>query len=180
MRKIKQLKSGETAPQFDAKDIYNKDVSFIAQDKWTLISFHRYASCPFCVVRTHDLIEAIDEFQANDIDIISLWPSSKENMLKFIGSEKAPFPMVADIKKLIFENYGVTKSSKFSLIRLIRYPKMVWKAMRTRYKHEIIDADRYLLPAEFLVNPSGEIVIAHYGQHYADHIAVDKILRFKS
>ena len=38
-----------------------------------------------------------------------------------------------------------------------------------------IDADPKLMPASFLINPSGEIKMAYYGKHYADHAKVETI-----
>ncbi|AWV98303.1 redoxin domain-containing protein [Arcticibacterium luteifluviistationis] len=173
-----RLKVGDKAPVFATKDIRNHKVTPFHANKWTLISFHRFAACPFCVLRTNELISRYDEFGENDIDIISIWPSSAESMLKVGEHATTPFPLVSDEQKVIFEQYGVTKSSKSSMFKLLLHPKLMVDAMKlkSKLKDEEPDTDKALLPAEFLVNPEGEIVMAHYAEHYGDHVAVEDLL----
>lgn len=173
---MKRLKIGDTAPQFISKDLKDKEIVFDKSENWTFITFQRFAACPFCNMRTNELINSYDELQKNNVDIISFWPSSKENMDKFVGSRPSPFPLVLDPSKEIYEKYGVTVSSKSSMLKLMMHPKLLLQGMKNKYKNEVVDADMFLLPAGFLINPEGKIVIAHYGTHIADHLAIDKIL----
>ncbi|WP_341224378.1 redoxin domain-containing protein [uncultured Arcticibacterium sp.] len=178
---VARLKVGDKAPNFTTKDIRNHKVTPFQANKWTFISFHRFAACPFCVLRTNELIRRYDEFGENDIDIISIWPSSAEKMLKVGEHVSTPFPLVSDEKKVLFEKFGVTESSKSSMLKLFLHPKLVWEAnkLSKTLKDEEPELDHALLPAEFLVNPKGEIVFAHYAEHYGDHVSVDKLLSFR-
>lgn len=175
---INRLKVGDKAPYFATKDIRNHKVTPFHANRWTLVSFHRFAACPFCVLRTNELIQRYDEFGENDVDIISIWPSSVEKMLRVGEHVTTPFPLVSDEQKEIFEQYGVTKSSKSALLKVLMHPKLVWEVTKKsrNLKNEESDADKGLLPAEFLVNPEGEIVIANYGEHYGDHASVEELL----
>lgn len=175
---ITRLTVGDKAPSFTTKDIRNHKVTPFHANRWTFISFHRFAACPFCVLRTNELKRRYDEFGENDIDIISIWPSSAENMLNVGEHQSVPFPLVSDEKKIIYEQYGVTKSSKSAMLKLFLHPKLMVDAMKqkAKLKDEEPDIDKALLPAEFLVNPEGEIIMAHYGEHYGDHLAVEDLL----
>jgi peroxiredoxin Q/BCP len=167
---------GDFAPEFSTKDILDNKVSFPATDHWTFISFHRFATCPFCVLRTRQLMNSYPLFEQSNVEILSIWPSSKSNMLKYIGKENSPFAMIADPQKKIFEKYHVTESSWLSAIKLIMNPLLIYNALKGMFKEIEIDSDPNLLPAEFLVSPSGEIVISHYGKHFGDHLPIHQIL----
>jgi len=174
-----KLIKGNKAPEFITEDIQNKSVDVFESSKWTFLSFHRFAACPFCNMRTHELIQACDSLQAMDINIISVWPSSTENMLKFVGNETSPFPLVSDVEKVIYKKYGVTKSSKPAMLKLLVRPNLVMKAMKYKYNDQVIDADMALFPAEFLINPEGIVKVAYYGKHFGDHLPVEKILALR-
>ncbi|MCU0431775.1 MAG: redoxin domain-containing protein [Cytophagaceae bacterium] len=168
------LQIGQTAPGFVARDIYDNEIT-LAKDKFSFLTFHRFAACPFCVLRTRELIKAYPLFEQHQIEIISIWPSSKDNMLKYAGSEKAPFAMIADDKKKLFEKYLVVEKSGRSVFKLLWHPLLIWRAMHSTYRNMRVDADPRLLPTEFLVSPQGEIVIAFYGKHYGDHIDIQQL-----
>ncbi len=170
------LKIGDLAPKFEIEDIFGNEVSVSETYEWTYISFHRFASCPFCVLRTRELINAYSLFEQNNIQIISLWPSSKSNMLKYVGQELPPFPLVADSKKEVFQKYHVSKSSALSVFKLLANPKIILKALKGRFKNIDVDADPTLLPAEFLISPKGEIVISYYGKHFGDHQSISLVI----
>lgn len=170
------LKNGENAPAFKITDLKGKKTEVPVAGKWTFVSFHRFAACPFCVLRTHELIKASTSFSENNIEIISLWPSSEKNMKKFIGSNNTPFSLIADPEKKIYKKYGVTKSSMLSLIKLFIRPALLINTLKHMYINMKIDSRPDLLPAEFLINPEGKITIAHYGQHYGDHLPIPEII----
>ena len=170
---------GQTAPNFAIKDIHSTKVSLL-QNKYSFISFHRFAACPFCVLRTRELIKAYPLFKQNNIEIISIWPSSTNNMLKYVGTENTPFPMIADDKKELFKKYHVLKSSGLSALKLMLHPAHVYKALKGKYKNMEVDADPNLLPAEFLVSPKGEILFTYYGKHFGDHVDIQQILSIAS
>lgn len=170
------LSAGDSAPKFRTTDILDREVIPFQSGKWTYISFHRFAACPFCVLRTRELIEAYPLFAENHIEMVSIWPSSKANMLLYVGQEKPPFPLVADVRKAIYKQYHVTNSSWMAGLRLLLHPRIIIRALKGKYKKVVVDADPNLLPAEFLVSPAGEIVRAFYGKHFGDHLAISEII----
>ena len=173
------LQIGETAPNIAIKDIHGIEVS-LPQDKYSFVSFHRFAACPFCVLRTRELIKAYPLFEKHKIEIISIWPSSTSNMLKYVGTENTPFPLIADSKKELFKKYHVVKSSSLSVIKLMLHPAHIYKALNGKFKNIEIDADPNLLPAEFLISPNGVILFTYYGKHFGDHVDIQQILRIAS
>ncbi|WP_130734504.1 redoxin domain-containing protein [Flavobacterium sp. J27] len=170
------LQKGDKAPKFSAKAIINAQQIELKSGQWTYLSFHRFAACPFCVLRTRELITNYKHFQEKNIEIISIWPSTIQNMLQYVATETAPFPLIADPKKGIFKQYQVTRSSHLAALKLLFHPVLIYKALKGKYKKITIDADSNLLPAEFLINPEGILVMAYYGKHYGDHLPIEQIL----
>ncbi len=170
------LKSGDLAPTFNTTDIYGNHITPFQDGKWTFLSFHRFAACPFCVIRTNELIQNVEKFSEHSINILSFWPSSRETMRRFSDDYQAPFPLISDEKRKIYTKYGVTKSSKLAAFRLLLHPALALKALKHKPKNEELEIDQALLPCEFLVNPDGKVVLAHYGKHYGDHLTLAALI----
>ena len=174
MRKV--IHVGDTAPGFQGMDVWGNSTSIPVTDKWTYLSFHRFAACPFCNLRTNELIQNYERFQEQKVEIVSLWPSSKENLLQFAGDEKTPFPLISDQNKRIYKAYGVTISSFAGAIRLLLHPTLVFNAIKNKRDGIAFDADQNLMPASFLINPDGIVTMAYYGKHFGDHPKIQAIL----
>lgn len=175
MRKI--IEAGDTAPDISATDIWGRKVSIPANDKWFYLSFHRFAACPFCNLRTNELIRHYELFREHNIEIVSIWPSGKNSLLRHASSERPPFPMLSDKDKSIYKEYGVTGSSFMGGVRLLLHPKLIFSAIRGKHKNIEVDADPKLMPASFLVDPNGIIQLAYYGKHFGDHPEIESILQ---
>ena len=171
------LQSGDLAPTIDTTDIWGSPAISPKAEKWTYVSFHRFASCPFCNLRTNELIRTYSLFQENDIEIISIWPSSTTNMLKYVGSEQTPFSLVSDPKKRLFEQFGVIKSSRLGALKLLLHPKLVVDALKIKHKKMEIDSDPNLFPAGFLIDSNGIVQLAHYGKHFGDHALINELFQ---
>lgn len=104
--------------------------------------------------------------QANEINVSSSLIMGKQEIIVFTAqaTKYAAERLADEIEK--------------SKLRLLFYPKLVKKAMEYKYDNPEIDGDSNLLPAEFLIDPKGNIAIAYYGKHYGDHIKIDKLINF--
>lgn len=165
------------APLFSGEDIYGKTHRFTFTEGWTFISFHRFAACPFCNMRTHELIKNFNRFKMNDIKIISLWPSSRKEMSKISGNEEAPFPMLCDADMEIFKKYSVIDKSMLGFVRLMLHPKIFMASMKHVTRHTKLNDNIKLMPANFLISPAGKLELVHYGKHFADHIELEDIFK---
>jgi len=174
MRKV--IHVGDTAPILQVTDVWGKTVSIPDSEKWTYLSFHRFAACPFCNLRTNELIRNYERFQQNRVEVVSLWPSSKDHLLQFAGDEPTPFPLISDEKMQIYKAYGVTESSFVGAFRLLLHPKLMVGALKSRRKDIDFDGDPKLMPASFLIDPEGRVKMAYYGRHFGDHPDIQTIL----
>ncbi|WP_366936864.1 redoxin domain-containing protein [uncultured Sulfuricurvum sp.] len=61
---MSRLEEGKSAPWFKAKSFQGDDINLDAyRGRYVLLSFYRYASCPFCNLRVHESIQKRDCFQ---------------------------------------------------------------------------------------------------------------------
>ncbi|MDR7127673.1 peroxiredoxin [Algoriphagus sp. 4150] len=171
----RMIKVGDTAPVIQTTDLWGHKISVPANDKWIFLSFHRFAACPFCNLRTNELIRNYELFEKHTIEVISIWPSDKYKLLNHAGGEKSPFPMLSDENKSIYKAYGVTESSFIGAVRLLLHPQLIVNAIRNEHKNIEVDADPKLMPASFLVDPDGIIQMAYYGKHFGDHPTIESI-----
>lgn len=176
MRKV--IHVGNTAPAIQEVDVWGNSLSIPATDKWFYLSFHRFAACPFCNLRTNELVKNYEIFQEKNVEIVSIWPSSKENLLQFPGDGTTPFPLISDQNKRIYKAYGVTESSFSGAIRLILHPKLIFNALKNKHDGIAFDADPKLMPASFLIRPDGIVKMAYYGKHFGDHPKIQTILNY--
>lgn len=177
MKKI--LKVGDTAPDFQSTDLWGDKISVPDNDKWIYLSFHRFAACPFCNLRTNELIRHYKLFEKHNVEVISIWPSDKDSLLRHAGSEKKPFPMLSDENKDIYKAYGVTESSYLGAIRLLFHPQLIVNAIKSTHNKIEVDADPKLMPASFVVDADGIIQLAYYGKHFGDHPKIESIFQCK-
>ncbi|GAA5024941.1 hypothetical protein GCM10011506_08940 [Marivirga lumbricoides] len=173
----RMLKQGDIAPAISTLDLWDKKINVPTQEKWVYLTFHRFAACPFCNLRTNELIRHYDSFEKNNLEIISIWPSDKENLLRYVGSKKSPFPLLSDKDKTIYKSYCVTESSFVGAIKLLLHPRLIMNAVKQKPKDIEIDGDLNLMPASFLVDASGIIQMAYYGKHYGDHPSIEYIFK---
>lgn len=165
------------APAFTTHDLQGHQVALPQEGQYLFLSFHRFAACPFCTLRTHELIKNYDQFRRRNIGIISIWPSSAELMREYIGDNTAPFPMVASPDKNLHKQYRVVERSFRSIGKLLANPGLLWRSLKYLPIGRKIDADLDLQPAEFLIDPHGRIVLAYYGGHFGDHLPLPELFQ---
>jgi hypothetical protein len=93
-------------------------------------------------------------------------------MLKYVGTQQPPFPLVPDPKRKIYKLYRVEKSW-FKYVRGGINIKM-FKALRAGFKIKDMEGQKNLVPADFLID---NLIIkkAYYGKSIADHIPIKEI-----
>jgi len=75
-----------------------------------MLSFFRFASCPFCNLRVNKLVRQFDVF-GRDFTIVAVFDASLENLRHHAEGHQAPFPIIpADESNLCYKTYGVEHS----------------------------------------------------------------------
>ncbi|MEE8324904.1 MAG: peroxiredoxin-like family protein [Candidatus Humimicrobiaceae bacterium] len=177
------LEKGQKAPDFKVNDIFGNEISLKDyNNKKLLISFFRYASCIFCNLRIHQLIQKYDELSRRGLEIISFFQSPKESILEFVGKQDAPFPIIADPDRSIYKKYHVEESNLKKFIKGVAQKEKLNQARdlekRLSLKNGKVEGNRFLVPADFLVSENQIILQAYYGKDISDHLPIEEIEKF--
>ncbi len=147
------------------------------QGKRYMISFLRFASCPFCNLRINQLVSGFNEF-GNNFTIVAIFDSPLDNLQKHAGKHKAPFPILADRKNTYYKAYGVERSF-FGMMKgmIARFPTLM-KGMFKGYLPIIFKGNLLTMPVDLLVDENGVIQTAYYGKDEGDHLDFQKVKAF--
>ena len=142
-----------------------------------MISFFRFATCPFCNMRINQLITRYNEF-GKDFTIIAIFDSSLENLQKHNKEDRAPFPILADGKNVFYKKYGIKKSFLGMLKGMFfRFPTLI-KGMLKGYFPIPPKGSMITMPAQFLIDKNGVIQKVYYGKDEGDHLDFETIKSF--
>jgi len=142
-----------------------------------MLSFFRFASCPFCNLRVHELGKRYDEFGDN-FTIVAIFDSPLDNLILHSRKHHSPFTILADEDNKYFKRFGI-EYSFLGVIKgsIFRFPTLL-KAMLRGYLPLRIKGKWTTMPADFLVDQAGIIKQAYYGNDEGDHLLFDEVKNF--
>lgn len=143
-----------------------------------LLAFFRFASCPFCNLRMHELVQRKSEL-GERFTLVALFDSSLDNLREHAERHHAPFPVLADERRFYHALYGIEHSFSGMLKGMIfRMPTLLHALFVKGYVPLKIKGSMTGMPAEFLVDAHGIIRVAHYGKDEGDHLPFEQIRQF--
>ena len=162
-----------TLPSIDGSTF---DLSTL-QGKRYMLSFFRFASCPFCNLRVHELVTRFNEL-GDDFTIVAIFDSPLDNLQEHAEGHQAPFPILADESNRYYREYGIEHSLAGVLKGMfLRMPTLI-KGMAKGYLPTTIKGSMTTMPADFLVDEEGSIQFAHYGRDEGDHLPFAQVKAF--
>ena len=170
-----RLKPGDRAGEFKVETLDGRRVAL--QDYAggrLLLSFHRYASCPLCNLRVHQLIRNLDRFREKGLQVLAVFQSPPESIIKYVGRQKAPFPLVADPEHAMYRAYGVETSWGGFVKGGLRVVSLT-RALGLGFRPGLMEGRVALVPADFLIGPDLTISRAYYGRDIGDHLPLSEI-----
>ncbi len=177
-----RLVQGQAACDFEVTDVYGNLIRLKDfHGKKLLISFQRGTSCPFCNLRVHQLNKKYQEYSAKGLEILVVFESSKDTILKSEFLSKIAFPVIADSDKNLYEKYRVELSFLKTIATFLssenRAELQHAKSLGFELKREP-GTSISRIPAEFLVDENLIVYEAYYGNSVADHIPLAIIEEF--
>ena len=173
---MKEIKEGTSAIHFKTKDLNGNLIDLKDyQGKKLLLTFFRKAACPFCNMGLQALIKRHKEFEQKGIQIITLFASPKEEVLKYAGKQNPPFPIIADGDYKIYGKYGV-EISYLKMFKSMANPMKNIKAMTGGFFSLRSVTQDPVIPADFLIDENQKIHMAYYGKDYDDHLPISEVL----
>jgi peroxiredoxin Q/BCP len=163
-----------TLPALDGKPF---DTSSLTGRPW-MLSFFRFASCPFCNLRMHELVTRFDELP-DDFTIVAVFDSPLNNLQKHAGKHQAPFAVLADEDNRYYQQYGIDHSIPGVLKGMIlRMPQLLYGMFVKGYLPLTIQGSLTTMPADFLIDKQGIIRHSHYGSDEGDHLPFEQVKIF--
>jgi len=173
-----RLQAGQAAPDLLWPDIGGKTIRLSDyRGRYLLLSFYRYASCPFCNLRVHELLQRLPEFEMRGLSLVAVFQSAREGIMNHVGKQQPPFPIIPDPGHGIYRRYGVETSLQGFLLGLTLRMGKALKAMGKGFLPGRMDGHITLVPADFLIGLDGSILIAYYGKDISDHLPIEIILQ---
>lgn len=166
-----QLYPGQFAPSFSVKDI---DGQFHSVDQYKgkqmLISFYRNISSPASLKRFLELEQEQSFLRRKDVVAIAVFPSCRDNLLKFRDTSGFYQLMVSDTSEILYRLFEVGTVSGFRP-SLLRKKTKTAGLPDTKHIKETNISGR--VAAEILIGPEGNIKYTHYGSSESDHLKMN-------
>jgi peroxiredoxin len=142
-----------------------------------LVTFFRFASCPFCNLRISQLIRAKEDF-GDAFEIVAIFESEIEHLKKHADKHVRKFPILADEKRKYYELFGVRKSvSGFLKGIVFRFPTALKAMLQGYWPHEV-SSRALTMPLSILVDENGIIRTIYHGKDEGDHLQLETIADF--
>jgi peroxiredoxin len=148
------------------------------QGRRFMLSFFRFAACPFCNLRIHELVKHFDEL-GDGFSIVAIFDSPVDNLRRYAERHAAPFPILADEKNVYYREYGIERSVVGVARGMVtRLPALLYAMFAKGYLPTAINGHLTTMPADFLVDEAGVIRTAYYGRDEGDHLPFDQVRAF--
>ncbi len=168
------LSIGALAPPITIPDFSGRQVDTTSMTgRPLLISFYRYASCPLCNLRMRALMLDYADLHARGLQFVAVFQSSASAISEYISRHDVPFPIIADPDRALYRAFGV--ESKWSALFSLGAMGKALLAAKHGFLPGRIDGDLHGRPADFLIDETGHVALAHYGQRIDDHVPLETI-----
>lgn len=141
-----------------------------------LISFYRFATCPFCNLRIHAMVRNYEKYHAH-FEMIAIFESKSTLLKQTMMKHDAPFLILSDQDAIFYRSYGLEKSFMGVIKGMMFRMPSLFKSMMMGNLPINIDSPMTRMPADFLIDENGLIEIAYYGNDEGDHLDIDSLLK---
>jgi peroxiredoxin Q/BCP len=176
MRKTKQGDAiGELMlPRIDGSEF---DIGSLRGKRY-LLSFYRFASCPFFNLRIQQLVGKYSDF-SDDFELVAIFDSPLDNLRRFASGHDAPFPILADKENIYYKKFGVQRSLLGVLKGgILRLPTVLYAMFGKGYIPWVVKGSMTTMPLDILVDENGIVQFAYYGKDEGDHMMIEQVKEF--
>ena len=174
-----KLQVGSRPPPILTQDIAGNPVRIPnTPSGFVLLTFFRGTGCPICRVRFHELETHADELKARHVDSIAIFEDKEDFLRQYTQNTPSFTRLVADPDGIWYRSYRLDHS--------------LWGVMKTMFNDGMKKAAEgkallasahgsaggTRLPAEFLIDETGNLIAVHYSSFVGDHLPIDTILQY--
>lgn len=173
------LHTGMMAPDFTAT-VYRRDPvtlsTFRGRKLW--LAFFRYAGCPLCNLRVHQMIQRYPRWQQKGLEILAVFQAPVEEVARNVGEQNAPFAIICDPDEALYRLYEL-EASLAGYISPKNIPLMA-EAFKQGFLPGAMHGTKTRLPADFLIDEAGKITELFYAPTIGEHIPFERVDAFLS
>lgn len=178
-----KLKEKDKAPDFKMTSAQGALINLDnLKGKTVLLAFFRFAGCPVCNFRMHELMENYESLKAKNIEVVAIFESGNETLKAYLNDSPVAFPVISDSTLVLYKKYSTDKSM-FKMMRTMfkKKPKAEMKKGESLFNGKKYKQDGSMtrIPADFIIDKYGFIKIAHYGKFIGDHIPLETLIETK-
>jgi len=172
-----KLQEKQAAPLFSVKSVDGQTVDLYAyRGKKVLLTFQRFAGCPVCNFRFHELESNAAFFSSNNVVVIAVYESSLNVMNEFVGGETFHTILIPNPDLSLYNLYSLERSTAKLIRGIFNGAISKMKKGKKLFRKEIKqDGNSNRVEADFLIDENGKIIIAHYGKFVGDDLSIDAI-----
>jgi peroxiredoxin Q/BCP len=174
-----RLMPGTEAPDFTAKTVDGSALTLSDHRGGPVwLAFFRYAMCPLCNFRIHQLLQLWPgKFASRGITMIGVFQSPARKLEGLVARHNPPFVVISDPELQLYTKYSV--EAKWAGA----FGKATRAALRGAAGAGIPlikpwDGPPHRVPADFLLDGNGTIREVFYGENIADHIPFEQVEAF--
>jgi len=169
---MRRLKPGEQAPRTTLDAVDGTRIDVPDAKRILHLHFSRFADCPICNLHIADLRRRAPEAHAAGVRQLAVFHSPAAQVLAY--RPELPFALIADPDRAIYSRFGVGVSR-----RALLHPRAAWRLIaeaRAGNRAQEAHGGIHGLPADFLIEPDGGLLLVHYGTHAEDALPFQRIL----
>ena len=173
-----KLKKGDKIKELHlpATDGRMFDIKMISGKK-TLLTFYRFATCPFCNLRIFELNQRYHELGTN-FKVVAIFDSNIDFLTSSMKKHDTSFILLADEQFKYFKQHGVEQSLwKFIVGSTVGFIRLC-RGLAKGYFPFVMKGSILTIPVDILLNKDGSIEKVYYGKNTADHLQFDEIKEF--
>lgn len=175
------LQAGQMLPDFSARTVAGETAG--PEDwrgRWIHLALHRYAGCPVCSLVVRNAASDYERLRERNIVSVAVFHSPAKQVRKYLGGEPLPLTVLCDPQCSLYRLLGARAS-----MTTILHPGTWLHAARSAFRSGTLNpmaADLRLdiVPADFLIDPSGKIRAVHYGTFVGDSWSPADVLAFQT
>ena len=172
-----RLSRGDMAPKLQTSDWKGRPFDLASlRGGPVFLSFYRYASCPLCNLRIHQLIAAHNSFAAKGLTMVAVFQSPAESIARYVGRQVPPFVMIPDPEMRFYRRFGVETSwLGFMRAWTIGIGRPLRAVLGKGFMPGMIEGNLNRIPADFLIGADGTLVDVFYGKDIGDHMPLQRL-----
>lgn len=181
-KRMKKLKNNLLVPNFEAEDYLGRKINLDNhRGKKILLSFHVFASCPFCNLRINELENNYAQsWKELNFEMVHVFPSPGSKIAEFVGKNNPEYIVIADPNKELYKQFGLKTSISGMFLGFLKIRRL-FKAFQVVNLFRSLknnDAPMHQLPADFLIDEKGIIREAFYAKTVSDNLSISTIENF--